>query len=157
MTSSRIRSYSTTSPTDGRPAQTGQHQAADALDVLVFEIEIEVAAELVEPQRAGDAGRSVRVGQERRRRRHALVDFSDDFLEQVFERDDAGGAAVLVDDRGHVRLRPLHRLEHGVERGRFGTIGRRRSTALVMRSFWISRRSRSFTCSMPTMWSRSPS
>ena len=37
---------------DRRPAEPREHEAADAVDVLVLEIEIEMLSELVEPDRA---------------------------------------------------------------------------------------------------------
>ena len=52
--------------------------------------------------------------------RRALVDLADHFLEQILERDDAGGAAVLVDHHHHLRPLPPHRREHGVERRGLG-------------------------------------
>ena len=71
----------------------------------------------------GGADRSVGRGHERRRLRHALVDLADDFLEQIFEADDARRAAVLVDHHRQVRVRPLHRRQHVVERAVSGTTG----------------------------------
>src|SRR5207244_1201069 len=41
-------------------------------------------------------------------------DLADDLLEEVFHRDDAGGAAVLVDHDGHVELARLHRAQQVV-------------------------------------------
>ena len=40
-----------------------------------------------------------------------VADVADELLDEVLERDDAGGAAVLVDDDGQVRARRTH-LEH---------------------------------------------
>ena len=39
-------------------------------------------------------------------------------FEQILEVENARGAAMFVDDKGHVRLRLLHRRHHVVERGR---------------------------------------
>ena len=40
-----------------------------------------------------------------------VANLADDLFEQVLDGDQAGGAAVLVDDDGHLRLPPLHLLQ----------------------------------------------
>ena len=124
VTSSRIRSYSTTSPTTGgRPSSARTRPLTLSTSSWVrsrskwrpSSSRRTVPATDADPSGAGaidGVGRS-------------LVDFADDFLEQIFETEHARRAAVLVDHDRQMRLRPLHRFEHDVERGRFGHDGHR--------------------------------
>ena len=87
-----------------------------------------------------------------RRARRAFVDLADDFLEEILERDDPGGAAVLVDDDRHLRPLAPHRRQHGVELRR---LGHDRQRARVRPADHLvpfsSSRSRSLMWTMPTM------
>ena len=40
-----------------------------------------------------------------------VANLADDLLEQVFDRDQASGATIFIDDDGHLRLTALHLLE----------------------------------------------
>ena len=53
-----------------------------------------------------------------RRAAASFFDVADDFLEQILDRDEAGGAAVLVHHDRHLRAEAAHRGEHLVERRR---------------------------------------
>jgi hypothetical protein len=50
----------------------------------------------------------------------ALINLSDNFLEQILERHDASGATVLVDDDDHLRSFTPHGREDIVERRGLG-------------------------------------
>ena len=53
-----------------------------------------------------------------RRPSASFVDLADDLFEQIFDRDDAGGAAMLVHDDCHLRAATSHRRQHLIERHR---------------------------------------
>ena len=72
-----------------RAAEQGQHEAADAVDVLVLEIQIELLAELVDTHGSGHAEAPFAVPVHALVLRRALLDIADDLLEQILERDDA--------------------------------------------------------------------
>ena len=54
------------------------------------------------------------------RRAPPFVDLADDLLEQVFDRDETGHAAVLIHHHRHLRAVTPHGGEHFVELGRAG-------------------------------------
>src|SRR5687767_1775632 len=87
----------------GRPAEQRENQAADAVDLLVLQLEIEQAANFIDPHRPRYPEAALPVTVHRRRPRGAFVDVADDLLEQILERHDARRAAVLVDDDDHLR------------------------------------------------------
>ena len=101
---------------DGRwAAEQHQNQPADAVDILVLEIEIELLPELVDPHRAGHAQPAFGVPIDLRRGRRAFFDVSNDLPEQILQRDDSGGPAVLVDDDDHLRALAAHGGQDRVE------------------------------------------
>src|SRR5690606_19369033 len=98
----------------GRAVEEEEDEAADGVDLVVLEGEIELLADLVEarvaerPQLAADP-------LERQARGAAVGDLSDDLLVEVFARQDAGGAAELVHDDRDLRLLAPHLREDAVE------------------------------------------
>ena len=85
-----------------------------------------------------------------------FVDVADDLLEQVLDRDEAGRAAVLIHDDGHLRAKSAHRGKH---------LRRAAPARHVRQRPGISRRDRlvrdqcrriSLMCRLPMMLSRSP-
>ncbi|HEV3485388.1 MAG TPA: hemolysin family protein, partial [Vicinamibacterales bacterium] len=80
--------------------------------------EVELLAQLVDAHRAGDAEPPLAVAVHQR---HCapFFDVADDLFEEILERHDAGRAAVLVDDDGHLRPFPPHRVQHVVQRRGF--------------------------------------
>src|SRR5713101_629768 len=51
-----------------------------------------------------------------------ILDIADDLLDQIFEGQDSGGAAVFIDDHRQIFPGALHRKQSLVERHRFGKI-----------------------------------
>ena len=49
-----------------------------------------------------------------------VLDFTRHFVEQIFERDDPGRPAVLVEDHRHLRRLAPQRAQHRIERGGLG-------------------------------------
>ena len=45
-----------------------------------------------------------------------IFDLADDFLEDVFHRDQAGDAAVFIDHNGHINMRLLHFAQQLIDR-----------------------------------------
>ena len=85
------------------------HQAADAVDVLLLDVEAEQLVEVVDRVARGDPGRAVVELLDLDLLLVVLVgDLADDLLEDVLDRDQAGRAAVLVDDDGDVLALGLH-------------------------------------------------
>jgi hypothetical protein len=81
---------------DGRSAELREYEAADGIDVIVNEHDAERFADLFDADGTvgtnaadpGDGEFGLFAG--------AFGDVADDFLEEVLERDDTGGAAVFV-------------------------------------------------------------
>ena len=90
-------------------------KAADGVDVLVFDVAAEELAQLGNRVACGHApgARLCFLGFD-----GVVVvfvgEFTDDLLEDVLEGDQAGDAAVFVDDDGHVEALGLHLAQHVV-------------------------------------------
>src|SRR5581483_1921580 len=84
-------------------AEEGHDQAADAVDFFVFQHHVQRFAHFLDSHRPRDVqlpgGVAVDVGN-----LTAFRDFSRDLFEQIFQRDDAGGTAVLVEHQCHWRV-----------------------------------------------------
>ncbi len=91
------------------PDQLGQ-QPADRVDLVVVQLDVEQLAQVLHRQPRGDPERA--AGQRFHRRggvRVVLVgDLADDLLQDVLDRDDAGGSAVLVHDHREMAPVALH-------------------------------------------------
>ncbi len=89
-----------------------------------------------------------------------IGDVADDGLEKVFDGDEAGDAAVLVDDEAHVLFLALHLAEEFGDVFGFGDKGGRAlhlDATVLLRSALVSRAcSRSRAKAMPVIWSRVP-
>ena len=81
---------------DRQPAEARHHEAAERLVRAGGQLEPAALGEVGEVDPAVDVGRAdrLRLGH----RVVLVVDLADQFLDQILERDDAGRAAVLVDD-----------------------------------------------------------
>jgi hypothetical protein len=88
----------------------------------VREVEAERLAQLVEPHRPEHVDRAVGAGHDRPPPGR-LLDLSHHLLEQVLHGDEAGCAAMLVHDDGHVHSFVLDRRQHLVEARRLGDEG----------------------------------
>ena len=94
---------------DRDPPEVLGHQATDGLDVLVVDRDVEQLSEVVDREPRADPHAAAAqlldlVGVD-----VVLVgDLADDLLEQVLDGDQAGGAAVLVDDDRDVGAASLH-------------------------------------------------
>jgi hypothetical protein len=74
-------------------------QAADGVDLVVVEVDPEQVADLLEVDPGTDPEGAVQQVLDVRLVAVVLVgDLADDLLDEVLQRDDPGGAAVLVDD-----------------------------------------------------------
>src|SRR5690606_29220783 len=79
-------------------AEVLRHEAADRVDVLVLDVDPEQFADLVGAEAGAHAITSGGELDDLVGTRVVLVvDLADELFEQVFERDDAGDSAVLVD------------------------------------------------------------
>ena len=94
----------------GHVAELVQHEAADRVVLLVLgQAELEALVDLVDRHDAGDERGAVGSPADLGRLDVVLVgDLADQLLEQVLEGDEAGRAAVLVDDDGEVHLLLAH-------------------------------------------------
>ena len=153
VTSSRKPSCSTWSPTLGsRPTAAitkpptvsygpvGQLQAGELGDLVQVQLAVDLDRAADQPLRSSS------------RRVVLVADVADDLLDEVLERDDAVGTAVLVDhDRemvafaAHLRQRRQH-----VLRARQRLTSRARSPTVRPRSSPASPRIRSRMCTKPT-------
>ncbi len=111
------------------PTDTVVDEAADRvvlLLVLQLELDVEQLAELVDVRPPVDARLVVGEPDDHRLLDVVLVlDLADDLLEQVLDRDEAGRAAVLVEDDRDVDLPALELVEQVVDRHRLGHEDRR--------------------------------
>jgi len=83
-----------------------------------------------------------------------VANLADDFLEQVFDGHQAGGAAVFVDDDGALGLLTLELLSSSGTRLVSGTTTAGRSSVVTGRvSSAVLRTTRSFTKTKPAMLS----
>ena len=97
VTSNCRRPYRTESPTCRRAAEEREHQAADAVHILVLEVDVELLPDFVDAHRSLHAQAPLLVAIDRRCGRRPFLDLADHLLEQILERHDAGRAAVLVE------------------------------------------------------------
>ena len=127
----RCPANSTLSPSAGTWPRVAEDEAADGVPVLVGEGHAEQLVELVDGQAAVDPQLAVGELLDIVVLDVVLVDdLADQLLEAVLQRDEAGDAAVLVDEERHVELLGLHlahqagdRLGLGHEVGRAGQPG----------------------------------
>src|SRR5262245_37313008 len=98
---------------DRRHAADVRHQvAADGLEALALDLEPEALHHFVDVDLAAEHEAAVALVDDRLGLDVVLVaDLADDLLEKVLDRDQPGGAAVLVDDDRDLRLLPLELLE----------------------------------------------
>ncbi len=86
-------------PAIGTLPQRLREQAGHGLDVLVVDLDVEQLAQFLERIRAGTryppSGSATRLG---RREVVLVLHLADDLLERVLDGDEAGDAAVFVDD-----------------------------------------------------------
>src|ERR1051325_5239762 len=102
---------------DRDPAEGVGQQPGHRLHVLVFQVDAEQLAEFGRGQPGRDPGRT--VGEPLHRRLFVVVlvgDLADDLFQDVLDRDQPGGTAVLVDHDGHVATLRLHLAEQLVDR-----------------------------------------
>ena len=84
-------------------------QAADGVDVVVVDLEVEELAELVQGESGGDAVGAGGDFDDLGQLGVVLVgELADDLLQEVLHGDQAGSTAVLVDGQGHVEAAGLH-------------------------------------------------
>ena len=106
-----------------QPAQHSENVPADSRVVLVGDSKTEVFVQLADVGAARHqslAGSGVQRGLRVFRRVVLVEDLTDDFLEQIFHRDDAGGSTVLVEHDRHVLLQPLEVGENLLDFARAG-------------------------------------
>src|SRR5690606_27400441 len=102
---------------DGRGAiEQHEDEAAHRVDVRVLEIDAELLAHLLEPRHAEGAQLVVRF-EDGLNGGGAIGDLADDLLEEIFDGDDTGSAAVFVHHDDELRLLPTHPREHCVQLG----------------------------------------
>ena len=105
-------SRSNVSPDRGHAADAGQHVAADGLEAFGLDRDVQAIADLVDAGLGAEHPRAVALVHDGLGLDVVLVpDLADDLLEQILERHEPGGAAVLVDDDGHLHLPALELLE----------------------------------------------
>ncbi len=93
----------------GHVAEQVEDEPADRVPLRVGQLDAELLAHLVDRRAAGHPQRAVAQPLDRGHLDVVLVgDLPDDLLEQVFERHEPGGAAVLVDHDRHVELLGAH-------------------------------------------------
>src|SRR5262249_18922374 len=96
----------------GHAPDARQDVAAHGLEPLRFDREAEAIAELVEADLGAEHVRAVALVHDRLALDVILVaDLADDLLQQIFDRDEARRAAVLVHDDGHLDLPALELLQ----------------------------------------------
>ena len=87
-------------------------EAADRIDVLVLELEIEQLADLVQPETGAHAESTVLERRDLIRSGVVLVrDVADQLLDDVLEGHEPRHTAVLIDDHAHVHTVALHLLQ----------------------------------------------
>ena len=100
-----------------RPSALAE-QAADGVDLLVLDLDVEQLgrARRCAGRRRPGCAPSPRSSTSGRLAVVLVGDLADDLLDDVLDRHQAGGAAVLVDDDRHVRLVALHLAQQVVHR-----------------------------------------
>src|SRR5215211_5203594 len=99
-----------------RPPDLAEHEAGDGVVVLGGQVGPELLVEVVDREGAPDEDRPLVEALDRLIRQVVLVlDLADDLLEHVLERHDALHRPVLVDDDGHVLLRPAEVRQESAE------------------------------------------
>ena len=110
-------------PGGGDAAKFSGDEAAEGRDLVVVEGDAEGLGDVVQRGEAGDA-EAAAIGEgldELRLGGFELVaNFADEFLDEAFEGDDAGGGAEVVHDEGHVEFLAEEFLEGGFEWFGFG-------------------------------------
>ena len=97
----------------GHAADAGQHVSADGLEPFGLDLDAEPLAHFGDVHLGAEDDRSVPFVDDRLRLDVVLVaDLADDFLEEILDRHQPGGAAVLVDDDGDLDLLALELLQH---------------------------------------------
>ena len=92
--------------------ETRQQEAADGLEALAFDRDLEQVRHLLDVDLAAEHEAAPALVDDGLDLDVVLVaDLADDLLEQVLDRDQAGGAAVLVDDDGALHALALELLE----------------------------------------------
>jgi hypothetical protein len=80
--------------------------ARDRVEVLAVDLRTELLVEVVDRERPVDSNRRlVHMLDGLVRKIELVLDIADDLLEQILQRHDSRGRAVLVDDDGHVLAR----------------------------------------------------
>ena len=111
-------------------AEPAQHVAADRRVGVLVDVQAELLVDVADQREAVDVGRAVRQQVDRRASAPPISPrFADDALHQRFERDQAGGAAVLVDDQrlAHAAAAHLGQQIVGAERHRAPSAPRARA------------------------------
>ena len=144
----------------GHVAEQVEHEPADGVPLGVGQLDAEHLVHLVDRRPAGRADAAAVERLDAGLLDVVLVDdLADDLLEQVLERDEPGGAAVLVDDDRHVELLRAHLAQQLGDPLRLGDEHRvahrdaHRSAPPPARARWT----RSFRYTMPMMLSVSSS
>ena len=105
-------SSSNVSPTAGTRPSARQDVAADGLESFRLDLDAEPLAHLVDVHLGAEHVRAVALVDDRLGLDVVLVaDLADDLLEQILDRHEAGGAAVLVDDDRDLHLLALELLQ----------------------------------------------
>src|SRR3954469_13419609 len=93
-------------------ADARQDVPPDRLEPTGLDLEVEALAQVVEAHLGAEDERSISLFDDRLRLHIVFVtDLADDLFEQIFDRDEPRGAAVLVDDDRHLDLLALELLE----------------------------------------------
>ena len=94
---------------DARAAsQPAEHVAADRRVGVFVDVQPELLVDVADQREAVDVGRAVAAHDCARLRAHLARNLADDALHQRLERDQARGAAVLVDDERLAHAAPPH-------------------------------------------------
>ena len=105
-------SISNRSPTAGTRPEVRQQIAADGLEALALDLDVQPLHDLVDVHLAAEDEAAAALVDDRLGLDVVLVaDLADDLLQQVLDGDQSGGAAVLVDDDGALRLLALKLLQ----------------------------------------------
>ena len=89
-----------------------QQIAADGLEPLALDLDVQPLRDLVDVHLAAEDEAAAALVDDRLGLDVVLVaDLADDLLEQILDRDQAGGAAVLVDDDRALHLLALELLQ----------------------------------------------
>ena len=106
-------------------AEFGSDHAADGVELVVGELAAEAVVEVGDRRERADQEAAIGLGLDQLLARRIIfivfvVDFADDFLEHILDRDQAGQTAIFVDHDGHVIARQAELLEQDVQALGFG-------------------------------------